>query len=185
MSRKITPLELRELLERGSQIQLVDVRSAGEFASGHVPGAMNVPMEQVESRLADIASEGEVVLICEAGKRASMTAEWLCDRRDVTVLEGGTKAWREANLPVVTCVPCRWSLERQVRLAAGVMVLTGAVLALTICPYWVLLCLFVGGGLTMAGLTNFCPMAIFLSKLPWNQASKAMPDGTSVSSCCS
>jgi rhodanese-related sulfurtransferase len=186
MSRKVSPLQLQELLQGSSQIQLIDVRSPAEFASGHVPGAVNIPMEQVESRLSDVAREGEVVLICEAGKRASITAEWLCERRDVTVLEGGTKAWRDANLPVVTCVACRWSLERQVRLAAGILILIGGLLAFTVSVNWLWLTLLVGGGLTMAGLTNFCPMAIFLSKLPWNKASaKKLPGKAQAGSCCS
>jgi rhodanese-related sulfurtransferase len=186
MSKLIAAAELYKLTKRGEAVQLIDVRSASEFASGHVPGAINIPMEQVESRLADVAKNGQVILICQAGKRAATTAGWICDRRDVTVLEGGTDAWKNAALPVVSCAPCRWSLERQVRFGAGLIALTGSLLALFVSRNWLILPLFVGGGLTMAGLTGFCPMGIALAKMPWNQASKYTSQGNShAGSCCS
>jgi rhodanese-related sulfurtransferase len=50
--------------------QLVDVRSASEFSAGHIPGAVNIPMDQIEGRLADLRPNVPVVLICQAGKRA-------------------------------------------------------------------------------------------------------------------
>jgi hypothetical protein len=93
-------------------------------------------------------------------------------QRQITVLEGGTKAWIEADLPVVASVKTRWSLERQVRLGAGLLVLTGAILALTVNPRWLFLCGFVGLGLTFAGLTDICAMGIILEKMPWNKLSQ-------------
>jgi rhodanese-related sulfurtransferase len=152
---------------------LVDVRSGTEFASGHIPSAVNIPMDQIEARLDDLGVNLPIVLICQAGKRARMTAGLLepCQRQ-ITVLEGGTKAWIEAGLPVVASVKTRWSLERQVRLGAGLMVVTGAILALTVNPLWVILCGFVGLGLSFAGLTDICAMGIILEKMPWNKLSQ-------------
>ena len=149
---------------------LVDVRSGSEFASGHIPGAINIPMDEIEARLDDLDLNLPIILVCQSGKRARMTAGLLepCQRQ-ITVLEGGTKAWIEAGLPVVVSVRTRWSLERQVRLGAGSLVLTGAVLALTANPSWVFLCGFVGLGLTFAGLTDICPMAVILERMPWNR----------------
>ena len=69
-------------------------------------------------------------------------------------------------------------LNRQVQLVAGLMALSGAVLAVTVNPAWVFLSGFVGFGLMVAGATDFCPMAILLAKMPWNQGSKK-------TSCCS
>jgi len=60
-------------------------------------------------------------------------------------------------------------LMQQVQLAIGLGVLTGAILALTVNPYWVLLCAFFGAGLTMAGSTGWCGLAILMSKMPWNR----------------
>ena len=149
--------------------QLVDVRSGAEFASGHIPGAVNIPMDQIEARLDDLVLDHPIVLVCQTSQRARMTAGLLepCGRH-IAVLEGGTKAWIDAGLPIVSSVKTRWSLERQVRLGAGVLVLIGVILALTVNPLWVFLCGFVGLGLTLAGLTDICAMGILLEKMPWN-----------------
>jgi Protein of unknown function (DUF2892) len=72
---------------------------------------------------------------------------------------------------VVRTTKTRWSLERQVRFGAGLLMLCGLTLALAVTPYWLLLSAFVGLGLTFAGLTDICPMAILLAKLPWNKRS--------------
>jgi hypothetical protein len=129
-------------------------------------------MDQIEARLDDLHADAPLVLICQAGTRARMTAALLepCQRR-LTVLDGGTNAWLQAGLPVVASVKTRWSLERQVRLGAGLLVLTGAVLALTVNSSGLYLSGFVGLGLTFAGLTDICPMAIALGKMPWNGTS--------------
>ena len=128
-------------------------------------------MEQVEARLDDIG-EGPLVLICEAGARAMVAAGWLKDRQPVSVLDGGTAAWRKAGLPLVNCAPCRWTLERQVRLGAGLIVLVASVLAATVNPKWVFMAMFIGAGLTFAGATNICGMAALLARMPWNRESR-------------
>jgi rhodanese-related sulfurtransferase len=162
----------------GTPTLLVDVRSGSEFASGHIPGAVNIPMDQIEARVGDLDLDRPIVLICQSGTRARVAAGLLepCQRQ-VAVLEGGTKAWIEAGLPVVASVRTRWSLERQVRLGAGLLVLTGAILALIVNPLWVLLCGFAGLGLTFAGLTDICAMGIVLAKMPWNKRSQCAIGG--------
>jgi len=170
LSPSLTVCELHA--QPSGKSQLIDVRSPSEFASGHIPGAINVPMDQIESRLADL-SAGPTVLICQMGKRARMTATLLepCGRQ-VSVLEGGTTAWIQAGLPVVTNIKTRWSLERQVRLGAGLIVLTGATLAFTVDLRWLFLSAFAGLGLTLAGLTDLCPMAEILARMPWNKQTR-------------
>lgn len=168
MTPSITVAELRTQ----PQSQLIDVRSPSEFAAGHIPGAINIPMDQIESRIDDLSATMPIALVCQMGKRARMTATLLepCHRQ-LTVLEGGTNAWLAAGLPLVTNVKTRWSLERQVRFGAGLLVLTGAILALTVSAHWLYLSGFVGLGLTFAGLTDFCPMAEILARMPWNATS--------------
>jgi rhodanese-related sulfurtransferase len=161
--------------------QLIDVRSPSEYAVGHIPGAVNIPLEQIESRVDDLYAEILIVLICQMGKRARMAAGLLdpC-QRSIAVLEGGTNAWIEAGLPVVANTKTRWSLERQVRFGAGLLILLGATLALTWNVHWLFLCAFVGLGLTFAGLTDICPMAELLVRMPWNansQCKLARPEG--------
>ena len=174
--REIEVSQLHALCEQTSVAQLVDVRSAGEFAAGHVPSAANIPLEEIERRFDDLNANRMLVLICKAGKRAGMAADFLKDKRgNLAVLQGGTEAWEKSGLPLVVSAKSRWALERQVRLAAGLLVLSSVVASLTLYPPMVYLAGLVGLGLTGAGLTDFCPMAILLAKLPWNRASKSAP----------
>lgn len=170
----MTPsITIAELQGRASgQNQLIDVRSPSEFAAAHIPGAINIPLDQIESRLDDLPVGTPLILVCQMGTRARMTATLLepC-QRDLAVLEGGTTAWIHAGLPTVSNIKARWSLERQVRLGAGLLVLTGVALALTLNPHWLYLSGFIGLGLTFAGLTDICPMAEILARMPWNAQS--------------
>lgn len=174
----MTPTVSATDLRNKPDAQLIDVRSPSEFASGHIPGAINIPMDQIESRLRDLTAGKPIVLICQVGKRAQMTADILGPCRfDLTVLEGGTNAWMEAGFPVVQSVKTRWSLERQVRLGAGLIVLTASIFALVSDSRWLFLAAFVGAGLTFAGLTDLCPMAEFLQRMPWNRRSHCQLPG--------
>ena len=150
--------------------QRIDVRSATEFAAGHIPGAVNLPMDEIENRLADLQPDQPTILICQAGKRASLTHALLAGRvPQLSVLEGGTDAWEAAGLPLVRSVRSRWALERQVRLLAGLLVVTGVFLGFLVYPAWYGLAAFVGCGLIVAGTTNYCAMAHVLARLPWNK----------------
>lgn len=175
MNRVIKPEEVAGLLDF-SHVRVVDVRSAGEYAAGHIPGAVNIPLEELESRLADLEQSGTVVLACQGGRRAGIACEQLTGRHpEVAVLDGGTKAWSAAGLPLVRSVRAKWSLERQVRFGAGLMVLIGVLLGLLVNGNWLYLALFVGAGLTFAGLTDICGMAFVLARLPWNRPSQSQP----------
>lgn len=90
-------------------------------------------------------------------------------RDDFHVVEGGTSAWQEAGLTLVRTTQSTWSLERQVRLAAGLLVLLGTGMAAAGSPGFLYLAMFVGAGLTFAGLTNICGMASLFALLPWNR----------------
>ena len=174
--REIEVSQLSTVSEQAGAAQLVDVRSAGEFAAGHVPGAVSIPLEEIERRLGDLNAEQTLVLICKSGTRSGIAAEFLKDKRaKLAVLQGGTEAWAKAGLPLVVSAKSRWALERQVRMAAGLLVLGSVMLSLTIYPPTVYLAGFVGLGLTGAGLTDYCPMAILLAKMPWNRTNKSVP----------
>ncbi len=172
MRQTITVEELSKLIESNDSLQLIDVRSPGEYATGHLPRAINIPLEQADSRIDDLRT-GPVAILCHSGNRATMACDLLREHHpNLLVVEGGTQAWIRAGKPVTGATGSRWSLERQVRLIAGLMVLVGTVLALTVSPFWMYLAMFVGAGLTFAGLTNVCGMALILGKLPWNQPVK-------------
>lgn len=173
-SKSVSVKQLASTLTEGRRPQIVDVRSVSEFATGHLPGAINIPMETVDSRVGDLDLTAPTVLVCQSGKRASM----VCERtvhlfKDVAVLEGGTTAWQKEGGETIRSASTSWSLERQVRLAAGLLVLLGVGLSLLVNPGWIWLSAFVGAGLTFAGLTNLCLMASLLAKLPWNRSNGA------------
>lgn len=167
----LTPTHLNARLSQGERFQLIDVRSPQEYAEGHIPGAMNLPMDQAEARIDDLQRHDPVVLICQSGRRAGMTCELLkAHHDDLIVLEGGTKAWIDASLPVVKTASTRLPLMRQVQIGAGTLILTGTILSLVVHPGWIGLAIFAGAGLFVAGTTGFCGMAILLEKMPWNRA---------------
>jgi rhodanese-related sulfurtransferase len=172
--KTVTAAELASLRERGEPVQILDVRSPGEYAAGHVPGAVNIPLEQVESRQADLDTR-HLVVVCKSGRRAGIACGYLAGHLPgASVLEGGTDAWAAEGRPLVRLTSAKWSLERQVRLAAGLLVLAGTGLGLAVHPGWFGLAAFVGAGLTFAGLTDVCGMAGLLSKMPWNRPSATM-----------
>jgi Protein of unknown function (DUF2892) len=145
------------------------------------------PDGSVEARRKDLRLEDGVVLVCKAGSRAQIVAGWLGENAPVRVLEGGTDAWIRNGLEVVTSSKTRWSLERQVRLGAGLLVLAGTVLAASGVHAGLWLAMFVGAGLTFAGATDICMMGIVLSKMPWNQARLNVKNGNEVKTpdpCC-
>ena len=87
---------------------------------------------------------------------------------NVVNVEGDTLVWAEAGLPVVRGKKAI-SLERQVRIAAGSLVLTGAILGWLVHPAFIGLSAFVGAGLVFAGVTDTCGMGLLLARMPWNQ----------------
>jgi len=173
MSTTVTATELKQEIASGRRPQMIDVRTPSEYASGHIPCTVNIPMEQVDARRKDLQLDNGVVLICKAGGRARIVAGWLGANSSVRVLDGGTDAWMGSGLEVVTSSKTRWSLERQVRLGAGLLVLLGTVLEIAGIHGAIWLAVFVGAGLTFAGATDICMMGILLAKMPWNQARTA------------
>jgi|CXWL01.1.fsa_nt_gi rhodanese-related sulfurtransferase len=170
VQQTISVQELRKQLSLGTSLQIIDVRSHDEFASGHIPTAVNIPLEEVESRIRDVRPMTPVVLACNSGSRAEMCAEKLAASKDeILVLEGGTEAWINEGVEVIRTTSSTWAIERQVRFAAGIIVLIGTVLAAAGATSWLFLAMFVGAGLTFSGLTNFCGMAKVIAALPWNR----------------
>src|SRR5215471_15646607 len=138
LTANISVHELWQLCRSGQKPDIVDVRSETEFAAGHIPGAKCIPLQQLPFRHADLG-DGDLVLVCEAGTRASIAQKNLeqCSGT-IPVLEGGTRAWREAGLPLVSVLHTDWSLERQVRFGAGLLILIGVALTLFVSKTWIL-----------------------------------------------
>ena len=82
--------------------QLIDVRTPEEFASGHLPNAVNIPLDQLSGRLSEVSTEEPVVLYCRSGNRSNQAANLLAAEGFTQVLDlGGIVAWEAAGLPVV------------------------------------------------------------------------------------
>lgn len=162
-----TPTAAKEMLARSPECQLIDVREYAEFAAGHVPAAKLIPLGQVKNRAGELDKARPIVVLCKGGKRAAQAAEILKEAgcAQLHVVEGGTDAWVAAGLPVDRMQKAPWALDRQVRLAAGLLVVVGLFI-----PPWPWLSAFVGAGLAFAALTNTCGMAMILAKMPWNRA---------------
>ncbi|ACZ84889.1 rhodanese-like domain-containing protein [Streptosporangium roseum] len=169
----------RALIAADPGVLVVDVRTPGEFASAHISGAVNLPLDQVDTHLRRIVADagGTMLLICQSGGRATRAHTTLTRAGlvDVVVLEGGMNAWTGAGAPT-TSTSCpipgtrarRWGLERQVRLVAGGIVAT-SVLASIRWPQARFIAGFVGAGLTFAAVTDTCAMGMALAKLPYNR----------------
>ena len=179
----IKPQELAELCTKGRKIDLIDVRTPVEFREVHVEVARNFPLDQLDPAAVMQARNGSanesLYLICRSGSRGQQACEKFLKAgfTNVVNIEGGTLACVEAGLPVVRGKKAI-SLERQVRIAAGLLVATGSALGYFVHPYWIGLAAFVGAGLTFAGITDTCAMGMMLARMPWNQCR-----GTEATSC--
>jgi rhodanese-related sulfurtransferase len=182
MIATISPTLLADLRRKGGNVTLIDVRTPAEFGEVHVDFAHNIPLDRLDAEAVKaVAGEGPVYFVCKSGTRSQKACEKLlaAGLRDVVSVEGGTAACEAAGVPVVRGRKVM-SLERQVRIAAGALVATGAALAAfgPAAPVnWQAigagLAGFVGCGLVFAGVTDTCGMAMLLARMPWNQVSGA------------
>jgi len=179
---RISPEELSTILEQGGDIRILDVRTPGEFESVHISGSYNVPLDTLGEHAAEIRHHVEetVVVVCRSGARASQAEQRLngAGMANVKVLEGGIAAWEQTlgdQRGQLNRGAPRWDLERQVRLVAGAIVLTGIVVSIWF-PAARFLSGAIGLGLTVAALTNTCAMGMMLSKLPYNRGASCDVD---------
>ena len=179
----ITPQQLHQLSRDGNSVELIDVRTPVEYREVHVTFARNVPLDSL--RPDDVmknrngSTDDPVYVICKAGGRGAKACEQFQSAGYTNVINvtGGTDAWDQAGLAVNRGKKAM-SLERQVRIAAGSLVLIGVLLGYFVNPYFIGLSAFVGGGLVFAGLTDTCGMGMLLAKMPWNKCDTS-------SACCS
>jgi rhodanese-related sulfurtransferase len=174
MVATISPSSLADLRRRGDGVTLIDVRTPAEYDEVHVEGARNIPLDRLDPRA--IAAEhagktGPLYFVCKSGGRSQKACEQLIAAgiNDVVSVEGGTSACEAAGMKVARSGRKVMSLERQVRICAGGLVVLGAVLGHFVNPAWHALSAFIGAGLVFAGVTDTCGMAMMLAKMPWNQ----------------
>ncbi|GDY06649.1 sulfurtransferase [Planctomycetia bacterium] len=170
----ITPLKLAELCNDGRKIDLIDVRTPVEYREVHVEFARNVSLDQLDPAALMQARNGSanepLYVICRSGSRGQQACEKFLKAgfSNIVNIEGGTLACVEAGLPVVRGMKAI-SLERQVRISAGLLVLLGAGLGAFVNPAFIGLSAFVGAGLMFSGITDTCGMGMLLARMPWNR----------------
>lgn len=175
--KTIAPTALQKLLVAQPDLALLDVRTSVEYAELHVPQASNLPLDKLKPKVlydtGRLPKGQPIYLLCRSGGRAAKAAEQFAREGfdQVVVVEGGTLAWTAAGLPVTRGAVKVISLERQVRIVAGSLVLTGVLLAWLVHPAFIALSAFVGAGLVFAGITDWCGMGLLLARMPWNQRS--------------
>ncbi|WKD36642.1 rhodanese-like domain-containing protein [Streptomyces xanthophaeus] len=172
-----TLLDVSQAHPRLSELTVVDVRTPGEFASGHLPDAVNVPLDRLTRSLPELRRAAEsrpLLVVCASGARSASAAETLASGGiPASSLTGGTQAWTAEGhvlqYPGGSRNRAVWAMERQVRFAAGVSVLLGLALGLLVHPALALLSAAIGGGLVFSALTDTCGMAVVLGRLPFNR----------------
>ena len=173
----IRPNQLVDLCKTG-EVDLIDVRTPVEYRELHVAAARNVPLDRLDPAALMNRRNGSrdepLYIICRSGSRGRQACERFLAAgfTNVINIDGGTLACAEAGLPVIRGNKAI-SLERQVRIAAGLLVLLGVSLGWLVHPAIAGLSAFVGAGLVFAGITDTCGMGMLLARMPWNQVKDA------------
>ncbi len=163
--------DLRDMLTSTTPTRVLDVRTPGEFETAHIAGSYNVPLDLLREHRDEIVRhlDERVVLVCRSGQRAAQAEETLraAGMPNVHILAGGITAWQAEGFEVNRGLPHR-DLERQVRLVAGSIVLTSVLGSIAV-PKLKWFAAAIGGGLSVAAITNTCAMGAALSRLPYNR----------------
>lgn len=174
--QQIAARELFDLISSGKTLTLIDVRTPVEYREVHVECAKNIPLHSLKPAelLNEANGQQPIYVICKAGGRGRQACEKLlaAGYNNVINVTGGTDAWDQAGFPVVRGKKAI-SLERQVRIAAGFLLLVGTSLAIFVDPWFVVLNGLIGAGLVFAGVTDFCGMGLLLAQMPWNKVADA------------
>lgn len=172
MTRSISPREAQDRLTAGEAL-LIDVREPAEFAAGHIPLAVSLPLSGLPEALAELPRDRILIFQCQSGMRSARACALADQRAESLSLEGGIAAWRAAGLPVVGQDAPRLSIFRQVQLIVGTMVallvlagFAGFTAAFAIAG-------IMGAMLAFAGATGWCGLAMLLARMPWNRVAPA------------
>lgn len=169
----IQPPQFAELC-RSRKVHLIDVRTPVEFREMHLAPARNIPLDRLDpaamAQVHDDRGGERLYVICRSGGRGRQACERFLAAgfTNVVNVEGGTLACAEAGLPVIRGKKAI-SIERQVRIAAGTLVVLSILLGLLVHPALYGLAAFIGSGLIFAGITDTCGMGMLLARMPWNQ----------------
>jgi rhodanese-related sulfurtransferase len=170
-----TPKAVHERMQASPGHRLIDVRTPMEFQEVHAVSAVNIPLDTLQpgTMMASVQGTESVYVICRSGGRGQKACEKLraAGYTNVLNVEGGMLAWADEGLPVKRGKKTM-SLERQVRILAGSLVVVGVALGFLVHPALFGLSAFIGAGLVFAGMTDTCGMGLALARMPWNRVTR-------------
>lgn len=156
---------------------ILDVREKDEFETENVPGSIFCPLSEFSLLAPGILNHlknSDVTIMCRSGKRAKLALAEIeklgLSPERYSVYEGGIIQWKLSGGQVqgkAKALP----LMRQVQIVAGLLIILSVLGQVFLAPSFIYLAAFVGTGLTVAGITGFCGMAIILQRMPWNRSS--------------
>ena len=157
------------------ETRVIDVREYLEYAAGHIQGSELVPLGTLDTASEHWNREQALQVVCRTGRRAEQARQLLDAKgfRSVEVLEGGIEAWKQAGRAVAATTYQPWSMERQVRVGAGALVLSFVALGALASKKLFFGAGLVGAGLVYAGVSDNCIMGRVLGRMPWNQPKQA------------
>ena len=171
--KTITCRQLHEL-SRTRPAELIDVRTPEEFRDAHATLARNEPIGTLDPQKLVQGRSGTadepLYFICQGGGRSGKACMMMmaAGYANVVNVEGGTGAWIEAGLPIARSQP-PMSVERQIKIVHGSLILLGIALGTFVNPWWYALAAFIGAGQIATGLTDVCGTRACLAKMPWNR----------------
>jgi len=155
---------------------VIDVREPAENTAESIKGAKLLPLAGVCKEKLPEFSGKKLVIHCGKGGRGNSACEKLLAEDvglEIYNLEGGIGAWKAAGYEVESSGKFFLPLDRQVQLTIGICLLISSLLGYFLSLKFFLLTGFFGVGLTFAGLTGFCGLAVLMAKMPWNKSSTA------------
>ncbi len=171
--KEISVQELREILAKKEKenILVIDVRTPAEHRAASISQVVNMPLDEIEKHAADLRKYDAVYVHCQSGNRSQQACRRLetLGLSNLANVQGGIGEWERAGFAVCRVKGCRMPIMRQVLIAAGLLILSGFVLAWFVHPYFLVMPLIVGMGLTFAGATGKCFLMMALLKMPWNR----------------
>tara|TARA_B110000879_G_scaffold129166_1_gene169828 strand:+ start:1432 stop:2004 length:573 start_codon:yes stop_codon:yes gene_type:complete len=181
VSKSTTTISAKEFKQQkqspGNQLRVIDVRTHAEVNSESLADCTHFPLQDLNSAAVQAYLEQQghdssqpVYLLCASGQRAARAAEQLQTDlgHPLVIIEGGINALKELGIDIAKGSGNIISLERQVRIAAGSLVVIGVILGFAVNPGFYGLSAFVGAGLVFAGVTDSCGMGMVLARMPWN-----------------
>lgn len=166
-------------LKHNRDLFIVDLRTQAEVANECMENCIHLPLQdlceenlQQQLQAKNRSSDTPIYLLCQSGRRATMAIEKLGSSHNfsLVILDGGLNAIKKAGGSTASSPNAVISLERQVRIIAGLLVLIGLALGFWVNTYFYFLSVFVGLGLSLGGMINLCPLALLLARMPWNKA---------------